>query len=54
MPGFASAIAADDDRWKQFVDFGLTSVRRPLGYAAAQTSYWWQQGRDWLKMALEG
>lgn len=50
----ASAIAEGDDRWRQFAGFGLDSARRPLGYAAAQASYWWQQGRDWLKMELEG
>ena len=50
----ASAIAEGDDRWTQFIDFGLSSTRRPLGYAAAQAGYWWQQGRDWLKTGLEG
>ena len=50
----AAAIAEGDDRWTQFADFGLTSTRRPVGYAAAQASYWWQQGRDWLKKGLEG
>ena len=50
----ASALAGGDDRWTQFSSFGLVSARRPLGYAAAQASYWWQQGRDWLKKGLEG
>lgn len=50
----ASALAEGDDRWTRFAPFGLTSARRPLGYAAAQASYWWQQGRDWLKKGLEG
>ncbi len=50
----AAAIAEGDDRWTQFVDYGLTSTHRPLGYLAAQASYWWQQGRDWLKTELEG
>jgi len=50
----ASAIAEGDDRWRQFAGFGLDSAHRPLGYAAAQASYWWQQGRDWLKMEREG
>ena len=50
----ASAIAEGDERWKQFADYGLASTHRPLGYLAAQASYWWQQGRDRLKTALEG
>jgi gamma-glutamylputrescine oxidase len=50
----AAAIAEGDDRWTQFADYGLTSTHRPLGYLAAQASYWWQQGRDWLKTELEG
>ena len=50
----ASAIAEGDERWKQFADYGLASTHRPLGYLAAQASYWWQQGRDRLKAALEG
>ena len=50
----AAAIAAGDDRWKQFADYGLASTYRPFGYVGAQTSYWWQQGRDWLKTRLEG
>jgi gamma-glutamylputrescine oxidase len=50
----AAAIADGDDRWKQFSGYGLASAHRPLGYLAAQASYWWQQGRDWLKTGLEG
>ncbi|WP_426699615.1 NAD(P)/FAD-dependent oxidoreductase [Rhodanobacter sp. Col0626] len=50
----ASAIADNDDRWKQFADYGLGSTHRPFGYLAAQASYSWQQGRDWLKTRLEG
>jgi gamma-glutamylputrescine oxidase len=50
----AAAIAAGDDRWKQFADYGLSSTHRPFGYLGAQTTYWWQQGRDWLKTRLEG
>ncbi|MBN8715029.1 MAG: FAD-binding oxidoreductase [Xanthomonadales bacterium] len=50
----ASALAEGDDRWTQFAAFGLASARRPFGYAAAQASYWWQQGRDWLKKEMEG
>jgi gamma-glutamylputrescine oxidase len=50
----AAAIADGDDGWKQFADYGLTSTHRPFGYLGAQASYWWQQGRDWLKTELEG
>ncbi len=50
----ASAIAEGDDRWTQFADYGLANTHRPLGDLAAQASYWWQQGRDRLKAALEG
>ncbi len=50
----AAAIAEGDDRWTQFADYGLTNTHRPLGYLAAQATYWWQQGRDWLKTELEG
>ena len=50
----AAAIAGGDDRWKQFADYGLSSTHRPFGYLGAQTTYWWQQGRDWLKTRLEG
>jgi len=50
----AAAIAGGDNRWKQFADYGLSSTHRPFGYLGAQTTYWWQQGRDWLKTRLEG
>ncbi|TPG04690.1 FAD-binding oxidoreductase [Rhodanobacter glycinis] len=50
----AAAIAEGDDRWKQFTDYGLSSTHRPFGYLGAQATYWWQQGRDWLKARLEG
>lgn len=50
----AAAIAEGDDRWMQFADYGLASTHRPLGYLAAQATYWWQQGRDRVKSGLEG
>jgi len=50
----ATAIADGDERWKQFADYGLGSTHRPFGYLAAQASYWWQQGRDWVQTRLEG
>ena len=50
----AEAMADGDDGWKQFADYGLDNTWRPVGYLAAQASYWWQQGRDCLKSRLEG
>ncbi|MEO6798574.1 MAG: FAD-binding oxidoreductase [Rhodanobacter sp.] len=50
----AAALAEGDDGWKQFADFGLDNTWRPVGYLAAQASYWWQQSRDCLKSRLEG
>lgn len=50
----ASAIADNDDRWRQFADYGLQRTHRPFGYLAAQAGYWWQQARDGLKTRLEG
>jgi gamma-glutamylputrescine oxidase len=49
----ASAIASGDDRWTGFADYGLQRTYRPFGYLGAQASYWWQQGKDWLKAARE-
>lgn len=50
----AAAIAEGDDGWRQFDPYGLDRAWRPFGYLAAQTSYWWQQGRDCMKSRLEG
>jgi gamma-glutamylputrescine oxidase len=50
----AAAIAEGDDGWKQFADYGLAGAHKPLGFLAAQVSYWWQEGNDWLKTRLEG
>jgi gamma-glutamylputrescine oxidase len=50
----AAAIAQDDSAWKSFGDFGLDSAHRPLGFAAAQASYWWYQLRDAWKDWREG
>lgn len=49
----AAAIAHGDDGWKEFGGYGLRNTYRPWGNLAAQTHYWWQQGRDWLKSELE-
>ena len=50
----AEAIAEGGDGWRQFADYGLDSVRKPLGFLAAQWDYWRHEGRDWLKTRLEG
>lgn len=50
----AAAIAEGDEGWKQFADYGLPSTHRPVGYLAAQASYWRAEFNDWLKTRLEG
>ncbi len=42
----AAAIAAGDDRWKQFSPFGAPWVGGPLGQAGVQLSYWAMQLKD--------
>ena len=42
----ASAIAAGDDRWKQFAPFGAPWVGGPMGQAGAQLTYWAMQLKD--------
>lgn len=42
----AEAIAEDGQGWRAFDRYGLVSAWRPLGYLAAQGSYWWLQARD--------
>jgi len=50
----ASAIAGGDARWREFADYGLVSAMKPVGYAAAQLSYWWAEFRDAWKDRMEG
>lgn len=50
----ASAIAGGDIRWREFADYGLVSAMKPVGYAAAQLSYWWAGFRDAWKDRMEG
>jgi gamma-glutamylputrescine oxidase len=50
----AEAIAGGEANCKDFADFGLVSSHRPLGYLAAQGSYWWYELNDWLKSRMEG
>lgn len=42
----ASAIAEDDQRWKQFAAYPLVSALKPAGFIGAQLNYWWAQARD--------
>ncbi|MBP1475753.1 FAD-binding oxidoreductase [Frateuria sp. MAH-13] len=50
----AAAIAEGDPAWREFSDYGLASTYRPLGFMAAQASYWRAELQDWLKTRLEG
>ena len=50
----ASAIAQNDETWREFAPFGLQSACRPLGYLGAQAQYWWLEARDRWKAMLEG
>jgi gamma-glutamylputrescine oxidase len=42
----ASAIAGNDQRWREFHDYGLVSALKPAGFVGAQLSYWWLQAQD--------
>jgi gamma-glutamylputrescine oxidase len=50
----AEAIADGEAGVEAFSAFGLESSHRPLGYLAAQGTYWWHGWNDWLKSRLEG
>ena len=50
----ASAIAQNDQGWREFDRFGLQSAYRPLGYLGAQGQYWWLEAKDRWKAMLEG
>ncbi|HET7163455.1 MAG TPA: FAD-binding oxidoreductase [Rhodanobacteraceae bacterium] len=50
----ASAIAQNDQGWREFAQFGLQNTFRPFGFLGAQASYWWLQGMDRFKEVLEG
>jgi gamma-glutamylputrescine oxidase len=49
----AAAIAQSDDVWRQYQTYGLSSTYKPIGYAAAQLSYWWLQMKDAWKTRFE-
>jgi gamma-glutamylputrescine oxidase len=42
----ASAIADGDRRWTTLSHYGLQPAFKPMGYVAAQASYWWAQAKD--------
>lgn len=50
----ASAIAQNDEGWREFAQFGLQDTWRPLGYLGAQAQYWWLEARDRWKAMVEG
>jgi gamma-glutamylputrescine oxidase len=45
----AAAIAEADDGWHDYQGYGLARTHKPIGYAAAQLSYWWLQMKDAYK-----
>lgn len=45
----ASAIAEDDERWRDFSTYGLVSAMKPAGLLGAQLGYWWAQSKDQWK-----
>jgi gamma-glutamylputrescine oxidase len=49
----ASAIAEGDTRWRLLRRFGLEPAYKPLGFVAAQASYWWAQAKDAFKDRME-
>lgn len=49
----ASAIVEGDRRWTLLSRYGLQPAFKPVGFAAAQASYWWAQSKDSLKDRLE-
>lgn len=49
----AAAIADGGQDWRRLSRYGLASAFKPMGFAAAQASYWWAQTRDALRAATE-
>ncbi|MDY1550208.1 NAD(P)/FAD-dependent oxidoreductase [Luteibacter sahnii] len=50
----AEAIVSDASAIGDYADFGLAPVHRPLGYLAAQGTYWKHQLADWMTSRMEG
>lgn len=42
----ASGISENDTRWQDFSRFGLDTAYKPVGFLAAQISYWWANAQD--------
>jgi gamma-glutamylputrescine oxidase len=49
----AAAIAESDDSWRDYQGYGLAPTHKPIGYAAAQLSYWWLQMKDAYKARFQ-
>lgn len=49
----ASAIAENDQRWRDFSAYGLVSAMKPAGFIGAQLSYWWAEAKDGWKARME-
>lgn len=49
----AAAIADGDRAIDDYAPFGLASARKPLGFVAAQATYWWLEAKDAARDALE-
>lgn len=49
----AAAIAEDDERWRDFSDYGLVSAMKPAGFIGAQLGYWWAEFKDAWKDRME-
>jgi len=50
----AQAILDGESVMDDHAAFGLERAWRPMGYAGAQATYWYEQSRDWLKRRMEG
>lgn len=49
----AAAIAENDERWRDFSDYGLVSALKPAGFIGAQLGYWWAELKDAWKDRME-
>jgi len=49
----AAAIAEDDERWRDFSNYGLVSALKPAGFVGAQLEYCWAEFKDAWKDRME-
>jgi gamma-glutamylputrescine oxidase len=49
----AAAVAENDERWRDFSDYGLVSALKPAGFIGAQLEYWWAELKDAWKDRME-